>query len=408
MERDLSDLYEKLRLTVDEQQEVEVGKEEVLLSVEKSKKCIAFCVISDREANKGALKSTMVKVWQVEGKAVIKDVGFNKFMIELKRIEDKERIMMGRPWSFDKQLLCLQDYENVVSIKEVPFKEEAFWIQCHEIPFAGMNKKTGNDIGSRLGKVINVDTDFSGICLGEFLRIKCEKKEQGSATGDGLEQQYGAWLRASGKRSDTNSILAGRAHVQVNKPELNLRETPTILGENQNRKEKNLQLAENLELAMVSMPNFTENIPGFQASEMTQNQVQISTISAGREVEIGPIIKENIGGMTESGPSEFSALSPQKPNQNQAQLENHLNPQTLISKKGSASGKTWRKRAREGPTSTSSKAASSEGYKEDNKTQKKKETGDSEETQLKRRRSSNDEDTDSSMAEAAEQPCLLP
>lgn len=151
---------------------MDVGEEEILLSVEKSKQYITFSVISDREVNKGALKNTLLKMWQVEGKAIIKDVGRNKFLIELKRLDDKKRIMNGRPWSFDKQLLCLQDCERVGSIKEILFNEEAFWVQCHDFPFPGMNQKTRNDIGSSLGKALSVDIDGSGICMGEFSRIK--------------------------------------------------------------------------------------------------------------------------------------------------------------------------------------------------------------------------------------------
>ncbi|KAG7967887.1 hypothetical protein I3843_08G123100 [Carya illinoinensis] len=121
MDGDLSSLCQGLKLIDEEQQEVVVSNEAVLSSVEKSKYYLMICVISDREANKGAFRSTMTRVWQVEGKAIIKDVGWNKFLVEFKEVADKRRILKGRPWSFDKSLLCMEDCEGYSSIKQMKF-----------------------------------------------------------------------------------------------------------------------------------------------------------------------------------------------------------------------------------------------------------------------------------------------
>ncbi|XP_042983333.1 uncharacterized protein LOC122312736 [Carya illinoinensis] len=250
MECELSSLCEGLKLTEDEQQEVVISNDEVLSSVNKSKHCIMFCVMSDREVNRGAIKSTLLRVWQVEGKAIIKDVGRNKFLLECKNVSDKRRIMKGRPWSFDKNLVCMQDCEGFNFIKEILFIKEPFWIQCYDLPFAGMNQITGSNIGSSVGDVLQVDTDSSGICWGQFLRIKvmvdvtkplargrfltigdkkhwisfkyerlpnfcyscgrfnhsegrCDNLDHGKVSSAGFDQQYGAWLRASTRNSVT-------------------------------------------------------------------------------------------------------------------------------------------------------------------------------------------------------------
>ncbi|CAI9770975.1 unnamed protein product [Fraxinus pennsylvanica] len=215
MEWDISSLYARLRLTEKEAQVLEVEEAENGLSVEKRAKCIAFKVLVDREVNKGALKNTLLQLWQLEGKGVIKEVGRNTFLLELVRVSDKKRIMAGRPWSFDKSLLCLHDCENVNNLKEIAFNEEVFWVQCHDLPFAGMTQKTGCALGERLGKVLVVDTDSSGVYLGAFLRIK---KDQGAAIGEGIEQQYGPWLRATRKHYAGISLPEGAAQPQLNLP----------------------------------------------------------------------------------------------------------------------------------------------------------------------------------------------
>ncbi|CAI9767814.1 unnamed protein product [Fraxinus pennsylvanica] len=338
MEKDLSILYDRLKLTDEEKQEVEVGKEEILLSLEKSTQCIAFSVISDRKVNRGALKTTMLKAWQVERKAVIKDVGRNKFSIELKRVDDKKRIINGRPLSFDKQLICVQDCEKAISIKDISFNEEAFWIQCHDLPFAGMNQKTGNEIGSLLGKVLIVDMDSSGVSVGEFLRIKvliniskpisrgrflniggtkhwipfkyerlpnfcyhcglfkhpvgwCEKKEEGLAIGNGLDQQYNAWLRESGKKQEAIPLQAGSPQAQGDRLESHRRED---FGYTQRRDAQdgnvnfNVEITESEADLMHMSTNFNSEIT---AVEGPQKDVNIAADFLG-----GDLIPNNVKG----------------------------------------------------------------------------------------------------------------
>lgn len=63
MENEISSLCEGLRLTDEERQEVVVRKEEVLLSVAKSKKCLVAHIAAEKEVNKGTFISTMSKIW---------------------------------------------------------------------------------------------------------------------------------------------------------------------------------------------------------------------------------------------------------------------------------------------------------------------------------------------------------
>ncbi|XP_042988666.1 uncharacterized protein LOC122316198 [Carya illinoinensis] len=174
MDDEISNLYKGLRLIEEEQQSVNISEEDVLVSKEKSRKCLIALVESKKDINKGGFKATMAKVWKVEGSLIFKDVGKNKFLIEFKDPDEKHKVMQGRPWSFDRNLnlICLQDCFGCLNLQDINFTLDPFWIQLHNLPFTGMNKKTGEKLVSTIGQVMLVDVDDQGMGCGQYMRVK--------------------------------------------------------------------------------------------------------------------------------------------------------------------------------------------------------------------------------------------
>lgn len=90
------------------------------------------------------------------------EVGENNFIMEFKKTTDKEKILLGRPWTFDRNLIAIQDVDSNLPPNDVRFSHEPFWVQLHNVPFAGMTKAYGNQIASTIGKVIKVKVDKEG------------------------------------------------------------------------------------------------------------------------------------------------------------------------------------------------------------------------------------------------------
>ncbi|XP_042952206.1 uncharacterized protein LOC122289287 [Carya illinoinensis] len=172
MAEELTNLNEGLCLTEVKKQEVLIPQEEVLLSEEKSKRCLAVLVITEKEVNKGAFRATMSKAWQVIGRVTFKDLGQNKFLVEFQSALEKTRVLKSRPWTFDRFLVNIQDCESCLTPKDLSFSKENFWIQLHDLPFAGMNKTIGEKLGATMGEVLVVDVDAGGLAWGKYLRVK--------------------------------------------------------------------------------------------------------------------------------------------------------------------------------------------------------------------------------------------
>ncbi|XP_042973058.1 uncharacterized protein LOC122304860 [Carya illinoinensis] len=172
MAEELSNLCAGLRLTEEEKQEVHVLVEEVLLSIEKSKRCLVALVVADNEVNKGAFQATMSKAWKVEGQVLFKELGSNKVLIGFQNVYEKERVLEGRPWSFDRSLVCLFNCEGCLAPKDFEFNIEPFWLQLHDLPFVSMNKTMGEKVGAAAGQVVSIDVDAGDMAWRSYLRVR--------------------------------------------------------------------------------------------------------------------------------------------------------------------------------------------------------------------------------------------
>ncbi|KAG6730514.1 hypothetical protein I3842_01G084000 [Carya illinoinensis] len=119
MAEELSRRWESLKLTEIEQDEITISKEIVFGASTKGEHCLLAMVFNDRAANREAFKSTMAKIWNLEGWLTFMEIGLNKFLMEFQLTSDKVKVVRGRPWSFDRHLICLNEFNGALSPLEV-------------------------------------------------------------------------------------------------------------------------------------------------------------------------------------------------------------------------------------------------------------------------------------------------
>lgn len=59
--------------------------------------------------------------------------------------------------------MCLFNCESCLAPKDIAFNVEPFWIQLHDLPFAGINRTMGERLHVGVGPILLVDVDSSGI-----------------------------------------------------------------------------------------------------------------------------------------------------------------------------------------------------------------------------------------------------
>ncbi|XP_042942840.1 uncharacterized protein LOC122277023 [Carya illinoinensis] len=174
MEEDLARQWEGLCFTEKEKEGLVLPAKVLHSALHYGKYCLLAMIVSEKFINKEAFKVTMTKIWKCDSWVQFTEVGSNKFLIEFNLEEDMKRVIAGRPWSFDRWLICLQPFDSSKSIGETTFTKEEFWVQVFNMPFGCMTREIGMQVGNNVGKVVKVHVDQRGIGWGKFLRIRVE------------------------------------------------------------------------------------------------------------------------------------------------------------------------------------------------------------------------------------------
>lgn len=84
--------------------------------------------------------ATLRSVWRVSKDVQIQSLTDNLFMFKFSTIRDKQRHLDGSLWTYDKQFLLLEEYDDKRPSSYL-FKDAAFWIRVYGLPLNLMTKR---------------------------------------------------------------------------------------------------------------------------------------------------------------------------------------------------------------------------------------------------------------------------
>lgn len=64
----------------------------------------------------------------------IKEIGKNLFKFQFSHLKDKERVLQGAPWRFDKKLLGLGEFDGAARPSELQPAVSPFWVRIYDLP----------------------------------------------------------------------------------------------------------------------------------------------------------------------------------------------------------------------------------------------------------------------------------
>lgn len=244
MDEETVNRFSRFRLKETEDQGVVLCEDDVEKCKEECSRSILGKIWGRKAANFTGLKSTLNQLWCRHGDLKIIELGFNYYQFIFTDVEEKDRVLMKKPWFFDHQLLIVQPWKPKLRGDDQCFSTTQIWVQVRGLPSYWSSKEVGWKLGklflnclnviflengSRHGKVlkllveINLNTPLlrgTRIKLGnemEWVDFKyeqlpsfcfycgiighqekdCETKMSDSREDKICEGQYGEWLRVS-------------------------------------------------------------------------------------------------------------------------------------------------------------------------------------------------------------------
>ena len=119
-------------------------------------------------------KNLLRSVWKMGNDLKIVDVGEGLFQFKFSIESQMKWVLDNGPWSFENQFLVLRHWEKGMTPRSVKFTTVPIWVQVWGLPFDLINEDAGRDIGSGLGRVVDVDSKALTADQARFLRIRVE------------------------------------------------------------------------------------------------------------------------------------------------------------------------------------------------------------------------------------------
>ncbi|XP_074306506.1 uncharacterized protein LOC141641755 [Silene latifolia] len=102
----------------------------------------------------------MIKLWNTKGSVMGKliDAKEKIFMFSFDEERDKNKVLDGQPWHFDKFIWCLGEPNYDRKMTEVPLSFVPLWARVYDLPLRGRtNEENLRRLSAQLGTFVKVD-----------------------------------------------------------------------------------------------------------------------------------------------------------------------------------------------------------------------------------------------------------
>ena len=174
MDSDFIERIERIKLTSEEGEAIAVRPVQRARTLEEHSLSVIGKFLTVRPFNQRAAKDLLRSVWKMGNDLKMVDVGGGLIQFKFAMESQLRWVMNNGPWSFDDHLLVLRRWEKGMTARSVSFPVLPIWVQVWGLPFDLINEEAGQDIGSSLGHVVEVDSKAIASDQARFLRIRIE------------------------------------------------------------------------------------------------------------------------------------------------------------------------------------------------------------------------------------------
>ncbi|XP_010679627.1 uncharacterized protein LOC104894942 [Beta vulgaris subsp. vulgaris] len=243
MADDIAFKVSNLRITVEEDRTIVFEGDDLDENKHDLAASLVVKILTVRSYNFKALKRTLNQIWAISKGAIFRKIENDLFVVHFACKRDRDKVLVGRPWTFDQSLVMLQEIDEDIQPSNIAMKSCPFRVHLYNLPMRNRSENHIRMIGGCITEVLNLD--FDGIMWDKSAHLKilvdvtqslrraqCITMKNGTttlveikyerlptfyftcgvighierdclkSTDDGREEekQWGAWLRASPRK----------------------------------------------------------------------------------------------------------------------------------------------------------------------------------------------------------------
>lgn len=93
------------------------------------------------------LRKNLRMIWKPTKNVQINEVDDELYLVEFGDGRNKKKVMEMCPWSYEKQLILLKEFEGEQAPKDISLWQCPFWVQIHKPP---LKSRTRDRLGHRV------------------------------------------------------------------------------------------------------------------------------------------------------------------------------------------------------------------------------------------------------------------
>jgi hypothetical protein len=160
-----------LKLTEAERTGLKVGQCSLLVEKVKFEQAVGK-LLAGKPAILEAIENALGPVWCPLKGIECKEIGENIFLFTFLQVGGRKKAVDGGLWSFDKDLIVLENFDPTKSVEEYSFSSIPIWIRVYKMPLGMMSRMNGILIGDRVGEFMEMDGVEDGMAVGKCLQVK--------------------------------------------------------------------------------------------------------------------------------------------------------------------------------------------------------------------------------------------
>ena len=126
---DVTSILEKMKLTLEEEEVIEISEEGCKEGMESYALSLIGKFLTCRLFNRKVAITTLKRAWGLEEGVQMIKVGTNLFQLKFQTEFEMDRVLKGGPWSFDNQVLLLICWKAGMMANNVRFDSVSLWVK---------------------------------------------------------------------------------------------------------------------------------------------------------------------------------------------------------------------------------------------------------------------------------------